>query len=193
MEELSSHNKKRVRDDSAEPELDLPEVKKLKDDLLSGFLDDSDPDAAVLDLDSVMKSFEVEITPCSSPPVEVVDLTSSDSGESKPDLGYLLEASDDELGLPPSSTVSSQGAKSDEVTELVRVSSESSGIGELWGFEDNVNIASYDSFELGVGGVNNFINDYVAFDDGLFEYSNVYVDPAEISDFSWRYETLPAE
>lgn len=189
MEELSSHNKKRVRNDSAEPELELPEVKRLKDDLLSGFLDDSDPDAAVLDLDSVMKSFEVEITPTSSPPVEVVDLTSTDSGEAQPDLGYLLEASDDELGLPPSTTVSSEEVKSDEVTELVRVSSGSSGIGDLWGFEDNVNISSYDSFELGVGGVNNLVNDYVAFDDGLFEYSNVYFDPAEISDFSWRYET----
>jgi hypothetical protein len=38
---------------------------------------------------------------CTSSPAPVVDLT-SDSGESQPELGYLLEASDDELGLPPS-------------------------------------------------------------------------------------------
>ncbi|KAJ0095253.1 hypothetical protein Patl1_16456 [Pistacia atlantica] len=171
MEELSgnTNNKKRVRDDTAVAELDSPEVKRLRDDLLSGFLDESGPDPATQELDSVMKSFQEEIA--------VVDLTSSDSGESQPNLGYLLEASDDELGLPPSSTVSCEEAKNDEVTELVRVSSGSSGIGELWAFEDH--ITSYDSFELGI--------------NGLFEYSNVYFDSSEYSDFSWRHETLPAE
>ncbi|KAJ4710531.1 Carbohydrate-responsive element-binding protein [Melia azedarach] len=186
-------NKKRVRDESAiEPEVVLPEVKRLRDDLLFGFLDESDADPAIQDLDSVMKSLQEEITASSPSQVQIVDLTTSESGESQPELGYLLEASDDELGLPPStsSTVSSEEVKNNEVTELVRVSSESSGIGELWGFEDN--IPSYDSFELGICDINN-VNDYVAFDDGLFEYSNVYFDSAEISDFSWRHETLPAE
>lgn len=192
MEELSSNTniKKRVRDDTAESELDSPEVKRLRDDLLSGFLDESDPDPATQDLDSVMKSFQEEISALSNSPVEVVDLTSSDSGESQPNLGYLLEASDDELGLPPSSTVSCEEAKNEEVTELVRVSSGSSGIGELWAFEDH--ITNYDSFELGITGINN-IGEYVGFDDGLFEYSNVYFDSSEYSDFSWRHETLPAE
>ncbi|XP_031264905.1 uncharacterized protein LOC116123251 [Pistacia vera] len=192
MEELSgnTNNKKRVRDDTAVSELDSPEVKRLRDDLLSGFLDESGPDPATQDLDSVMKSFQEEIAALSNSPVEVVDLTSSDSGESQPNLGYLLEASDDELGLPPSSTVSCEEAKTDEVTELVRVSSGSSGIGELWAFEDH--ITSYDSFELGISDINN-TGEYVGFDDGLFEYSNVYFDSSEYSDFSWRHETLPAE
>lgn len=182
--------KKRVRDDS---EHDSPEVKRLRDDLL-GFLDDSEPDQTTQDLDSVMKSLEEEISApsCSASPapapVPVVDLT-SDSGESQPELGYLLEASDDELGLPPSSS-SSEEFK--EETELVRVSSDSSGIGELWSFDDQ--ILTYDSFELGTGTGDNFDNnnsDYVAF-DGLFGYSDVYFDSSDYSDFSWRSETLPA-
>ncbi|KAF2311112.1 hypothetical protein GH714_019551 [Hevea brasiliensis] len=161
MEELI--NKKRVRE---EAELDFPEVKKIRDDLLS-ILDESDPDPTTQDLDSVMKSFEEEIS-ASSSPVVVVDLT-SDSGESQPELGYLLEASDDELGLPPSSVTSSGEENKNEVTELVRVDSvDSSENGGFWGFDDQ--IPSYDSFELGVS--ENYNAEYAAFDDGLFEYSN---------------------
>ncbi|GLT66961.1 hypothetical protein SLA2020_393000 [Shorea laevis] len=74
----------------------VPEVKKLRDDLFRG-LDDSDPDLVSLDLESVMKSFEVEISASSSSPTPVVDLT-FDSAKSQPDLGFLLEALDDELG-----------------------------------------------------------------------------------------------
>ncbi|KAL8536633.1 hypothetical protein ACS0TY_011996 [Phlomoides rotata] len=50
-----------------------------------------------------MKSFEEEIT--ASATVEVVDLD-SEFGDSRPDLGYLLGASDDELGIPSPSGVS---------------------------------------------------------------------------------------
>ncbi|KAJ4821868.1 hypothetical protein Tsubulata_026835 [Turnera subulata] len=183
MEEYG--NKKRARDESDELELVLPEVKKIREDLFD-FLDDSDPDPAVQDLDSVMKSFEKEIS-ASSSPVTVVDLT-SDSGESQPELGFLLEASDDELGLPPSS-VGSEEVRSKE-TELVRVDSgDSSGVGELWGFEDG--ISGYDSFGLGV--VDGYNNEYVAYDDGLFDYSNVCFDASEVSDYSWRLGSMSAE
>jgi hypothetical protein len=76
-------------------------VKRLREDLL-GFLDDTEADLKFQDLDSVMKSFDEEISlACTYSSVSVVDLT-SDSGESQPELGYLLEASDDKLGLPPS-------------------------------------------------------------------------------------------
>ena len=176
------NNKKRVRDDSVgSSELDSPDVKRLRENLLD-FLDDSDPNPTIQELDSLMKSFEEEI---SSSPVPVVDLT-SDSGESQPDLGYLLEASDDELGLPPSS---SEEVKNVVETELIRVSSDSSGIGEFWGFEDQ--IPSYDSFELGTGDGYNNSNAYVEF-NGLFEYSDVYFDSSDFSDPTWRHETLPA-
>lgn len=189
MEELQSH-KKRARDGSDELELDLPEVKKIRDDLLA-LLDDSDPDSLCQDLDSVMKSFEQEISASSSSPVPVVDLT-SESGESLPDLGYLLEASDDELGLPPSANNLSSGeVRGGAETELIRVdSSGSSGIGgELWGFEDQ--IPTYESFGLGVGD-SNCSSEYVGFDDSLFEYSNVCFD-SDFSDFSLRLGGVPTE
>ncbi|KAL5553188.1 hypothetical protein UlMin_040589 [Ulmus minor] len=177
--------KKRVRDDSFDSYVDSLQVKRLREDILD-FLDDSDPDPSNQDLASVMKSLEDEISAPAPAPVPVVDLT-SDSGESQPDLGYLLGASDDELGLPPSS--GEEETKFGE-TELVRVSSDSSGIGELWGFDEQ--IPSYGSFELGNGDSYNNSNDYVAF-DGLFDYSDVYFDSADCSDFSWRSETLPAQ
>ncbi|XP_015580847.1 uncharacterized protein LOC107262050 [Ricinus communis] len=177
-----SSNKKRVREDESY-ELDLPEVKRIRDDLL-GILDESDPDPANQDLDSVMKSFEEEI---SSGGVVVVDLT-SDSGESQPELGYLLGASDDELGLPPSSSASSKDQEiKNEVTELVRVDSADSAENTgFWGFEEH--IPNYDSFELGIG--ESYNTEYAAFDDGLFEYSGVCFD---YSDYSWRLGTMPAE
>ncbi|KAF7808891.1 uncharacterized protein G2W53_035634 [Senna tora] len=117
----------------------------------------------------------------------------SDSGESQPQIGYLLEASDDELGLPPppgESAVEAEGGKSEFQAELSKVSSDSSGIAEFWEFEDQ--IPSYDSFELGGGvGYNGSSTEYVAF-DGLFDHSDVYYDSAEFSE-SWRQETLPAQ
>ena len=177
------NNKKRVRDDSPDSESDSAEVKRLRENLLD-FLDDSDSVPTIQDLDSVMKSFEEEISP-----VPVVDLT-SESGESQPDLGYLLEASDDELGLLPSGNSSSEEVKKDVETELIRVSSDSSGIGEFWGFEDQ--IPSYDSFELGAGDGYNNTSEYVEF-NGLFEYSDVYFDSSDFSDPTWRHETLPAQ
>ncbi|KAF7133091.1 hypothetical protein RHSIM_Rhsim09G0108900 [Rhododendron simsii] len=194
MEELS--NKKRVRDDSDEPESDSPEVKKLRDDLL-GNLDDSDLCTTSQDLDSFMKSFEEEISssPPTPPPASVVDLT-SESGESRPELGYLLEASDDELGLPPSTTESPS-----EFAELERVPSDASGeLGELWRFDED-QIPSYDAFEFGIGGgevnfnggLNNGEYVDVAF-DGLFDYSDLGYGSYDTEDVPlWRPETTPAQ
>ncbi|XP_038885926.1 uncharacterized protein LOC120076234 [Benincasa hispida] len=165
MDNHSSSNK-RLRVDSLDSESDSPEVKRLRDDLL-GLLDDADPDPTVQDLDSIIQSFADEISPVSSPPPPPPPAT----GDSLPELGYLLLASDDELGLPPSDASTSHGGET-EVVELARASSESSGIGEIWGFEDTV--PSYEAFELGEG--ERFYNDtteYVAF-DGLFEHSDVY-------------------
>ncbi|KAJ8760760.1 hypothetical protein K2173_018720 [Erythroxylum novogranatense] len=173
------NNKKRVRDDPDELRLNSPEVKRIKD--LMGVVDDSDPDPASQDLDSVMKSFEEEISASTALPVPRVDLT-SESGESKPALVHLLEASDDELGLPPTTSLNSSSEVSkNELTDLLRVdSSESVEMGGLWGFEDQ--IPSYDSFGLAV--VEPYDTSYVAFDDGLFEYSNVCLESSEYCDFS---------
>lgn len=157
MDNRSSN--KRLRVDSPHSESDSPEVKRLREDLL-GLLDDADPDPTLQDLDSVIQSFADEISPVSS----------ATPADSLPELGYLLLASDDELGLPPSDASTSHGGET-EVGELTRASSESSGIGEIWGFEDAV--PNYEAFELGEG--ERFYNDteYVAF-DGLFEHSDVY-------------------
>ncbi|KDP29398.1 hypothetical protein JCGZ_18319 [Jatropha curcas] len=176
--------KKRVRE--VESELDLPEVKRIRDDLL-GVLDESDPDPTIQDLDSVMKSFEEEISASSSSPVVIVDLT-SDSGDSQPDLGYLLEASDDELGLPPSSVNSSGEEIKNEL--VARVDSVELAVnGGFWGFEDQ--ITSYDSFELGIG--ENYNTDYAAFDDGLFEYSNVCFDTSDVPEYPLRLGNMTAD
>lgn len=188
MEELNS--KKRVRDESAESDLDSIEVKRLRHDLLD-FLDDSDSLPLNQDLASVMKSFEEEISAVASTSttsVPVVDLT-SESGESQPDLGYLFEASDDELGLPPpgATTTGSEEVKS-MMTELMRVDSDSSGVGELWGFEDP--IPNYDTFEFGIG--DNYGGDHGSY-DGLYEYPDVYYESSEFSGSLWRPETLSAE
>ncbi|KAL2459065.1 Uncharacterized protein Fot_55083 [Forsythia ovata] len=133
----------RLELEEEEPDLliDLPEVKRLGKDLLDSLGDESEFYTANKDLDSFMKSFEEEIMGSPSPIVDVVDLKSASEEESQPDLGYLLEASDDELGLPPSAS-SPAGALCEGKAELGRVDSDSSKLGgELWGF------SNYDSFE----------------------------------------------
>lgn len=175
----------------------------MRDDFFD-FLDDNDPTLSSHDLDSVMKSLQEEISASSSAAANVDLTSSSESSESQPQIGYLLEASDDELGIPPHPNVDSVNP----TTELLHVSSDSSGIGELWEFENQIPSYEYDSFDFG-GGVefnnydnnnnnsnscngNNF-NDYVGF-DGLFDHSDVYYDSAEFTE-SWRHEneTLPAQ
>ncbi|CAA3006117.1 Hypothetical predicted protein [Olea europaea subsp. europaea] len=154
--------KKRERDGSEVPdsEIDLPEAKRLKEDLLDSLGDDeSELCTTSQDLDSFMKSFEEEIMGSPSPKVDL-----------KSDLGYLLDASDDELGLPPSKA-SPAGVLSEGNTELGRVYSDLSEFGgELW------ELPSYDSYEFGIGESENYNNsngECVAL-DGLFAYS----DPA---------------
>ncbi|XP_028100500.1 uncharacterized protein LOC114299870 [Camellia sinensis] len=133
---------------------------RLKDNLLCN-LDDLDVCTTSLDLDSFMKSFEVEII--ASPPVTVVDLTLY-SSESQPDLGFLIEASDDELGLPLLNMTTSD----EDVIELLQVSFDlSTKFCEMWRFDDQ--ILSYDLFEFGIAGVENN-GEYVPL-DGFFDYS----------------------
>lgn len=181
-----SAEKKRVRDElSDEAVLDSPEVKRLRDDLFD-VLDDSDPEPVSQDLDSVMKSFQDELSS-----VTTTTGQGSSAGETQPDLGYLLEASDDELGLPPPPSISPVPvAKEEETTEtltdLVRASSDSSGIDEIWGFEDHV--TNYGDLDFGSGVGDG--GDYVAV-EGLFEFSDDCFDSGDL--FSWRSESLPAE
>ncbi|KAL0694378.1 hypothetical protein Bca4012_061558 [Brassica carinata] len=174
-----STERKRVRDDSDDAVIESPEVKRLRDDLFD-VLDDSDPEPVSQDLDSVMKSFEDELSSTVT--------TAQGSGETQPDLGYLLEASDDELGLPPVSPVpvAKEVETTEKLTDFVRASSDSSGVGEVWGFEDH--FSSYGSLDFGSGVGDG--GDYVAV-DGLFEFSDDCFDAGDL--FSWRSESLPAE
>lgn len=184
MEHMS--RKKRVRVNSDESEFNSPEVKRLREDLLDD-LDDSEFCTMSHDFDSFMKSFEEEITasPAVATATEVVDLT-SESDESQPELGYLLEASDDELGLPPPTAVEHEAE-----IELIRVSSDSTELSNgLWELEER--IPNYDSFELGIADLvdyNASVCEYVAL-DGLFDHSDLGFGSA---DFLWRPETLPAK
>ncbi|CAN8266501.1 unnamed protein product [Cochlearia groenlandica] len=156
-----SIGKKRVRLELDDFTLDSPDVKRLRDDLF----DDSGHDSTIQDLDSVMKSFEDELSTTTT--------LGSGDGEIQPDLGYLFEASDDELGLPPPTKILAPSCEETEETviDLVRASSASS---ELCGIEDRA--TGFGSFDL---------------DDGLFEYSDGCLDSGDL--FSWLPESLPAE
>ncbi|XXG83779.1 hypothetical protein AAC387_Pa10g1459 [Persea americana] len=163
-------NKKRARVDSAES----PESKRIRSDLLD-ILDDvefsgGDRDPPVQDLATVMKILEEEIAPASA----------SDSGESQPELGYLLEASDDELGLPP--TESSSGGDVEEGFDILLGATEAVGFDEIWRFDDG--IPCYDALEIGFPGEEEMEGPVVF--EGLFEY------PDFVSDFPWRYGSVPA-
>ncbi|KZV51836.1 hypothetical protein F511_11213 [Dorcoceras hygrometricum] len=172
--------KKRLRDEGVDPAgsvvVDSPEVKRLREDLLDSLEDDEDEAQFCTggsDLDSFMKSFEKEITSDSGDAVEVVDLVSG-SEESRPELGYLLEASDDDLGLPPTES-----------------SVQKSELGpDFWGFEPGM--PGYDSDGYGFAQTENFNgvdSEYVAI-DGLFDYSDMGVGSG---DFLRRPERMPAQ
>lgn len=159
------NRKKRTRDEFGVSSSDSPEVKlarvdseanspllepdrdelvEVREDLLSIFDDSDEP--VVQGLESVIKSFEEEI----HVGVPVPDML-SDSGGSQTDLGYLLEASDDELGLPPTFAV---GEEKDAAAVAVLPAEEEGpgtvGFVEMLGFQDE--IPSYDSFEFGLVG-----------------------------------------
>lgn len=159
---------KRARDDEAAES--SPESKRVKADLLFDILDDeSEPDNT--DLDYVMRSLEEEI----SMPVAVSDLDPK-----QPDLGFLLEASDDELGLPPPAEAAEEEVSSGEVGGGGEV--EEAGFGKIW--DDEIH------WDLGVGSGED--NGGVIFDGGLFDFDGVVCGSQDLSDLTWRPEFLPA-
>ena len=98
----------------------------------------------------------------------------------QPELGFLLEASDDELGLPPA------GASS---------SSEEAGAagldGQIWGFEDEIDggFGGY-SPEAAAAAAAAAAWDDDGFDAGLFAFGD---DACGASDLAaLRHETMPA-
>ena len=160
-----------------------PVAMRIQNDLLDIF-DDSDPDPAIQDLDSVIRSFEEEILVPG--PANMM----SDSGESRPELGYLLEASDDELGLPPS--FSSGG--DEQKPETVGLETYGSGSGPVTledvglGFDDGM--LNFEPYKFAMGGEldNTVPNDFITLGGGLFES----YESGDISEFLWRPESLSA-
>lgn len=127
------------------PEMNSPETIKITEDILN-ILDDPDSDPEIQDLDSVIKSFEVEILN----PDPVTDSV---------DLDYLLGASDDELGLPPAISPSNEQPEK----KISNLDTNPPGAVENFAFVDE--LPSYDSF--GIGEDN---GDFVTL-GGLFDYS----------------------
>lgn len=177
--------------EASESGVDSPDAKQFQEDLLN-ILDESD-EQAILGLDSVMRSFEEEIL-VAAPVPTTVEATSF-PGVSQPDLGYLLEASDDELGLPPAVTPG-EGEKVGEMDLPATVGSGVvGGYDEVLGFEEQ--IPNYDSYEFGFGGdsdVSRYNSNYTDNGDfvvgGLFDFSEEITEPVDDSGLQWRTESL---
>lgn len=167
-------------DDSSEIHRDLIDILDESDNVVG------EREPAIQDLDSVIKSFEEEILAPGS------DLASEDpnipSMESS-DLRHLLEASDDELGLPPTVTPAVDDEGKPETEDFRRVGPDGIDLSNFIGFDDD--IPQYESLGYGSGvfveyggaGDDN-AGGFVTL-DGLFDYS-------EPSDILWRSESLQA-
>ncbi|KAB2001600.1 hypothetical protein ES319_D11G004700v1 [Gossypium barbadense] len=182
----------RVEPDPDDGEDNLPETRHIPEELLN-ILDDSDPvsgpDPAIQGLDSVIRSFEEEIL---IPEQVALPETVLDSGESRPELGFLFEASDDELGLPPSLPAVEVEQRFETAFDVDEGGGSGGvGFGEMMGNEFPIPI--YEPFEFGIGvdaDTNNSFHsnntgDFVAL-GGLFEPA------ADISELTWRPESLSA-
>ncbi|BAA99375.1 unknown protein [Oryza sativa Japonica Group] len=169
----NNNNNKRARD--AEDEAD--EAKRLRaEDLLDMLDDDTDAGGAAGDLASVMRSFEEEIV--------AGDVAGDVAPTTQPELGFLLEASDDELGLPPATASSSEEeAGAGEPEDAIGFG------GQIWGFEDEIGGGGYAGFALtspeavaAAAAAAEWDDD--GFDAGLFGFGD------EVS--ALRHETMPA-
>ncbi|XP_054787104.1 uncharacterized protein LOC129293262 [Prosopis cineraria] len=173
------------RVDSATTPLESPAAGGIEDALLN-ILDDSDNaaerDPTMQGLDSVIKSFEDEILAPGPDPVGSATVHESS------DLRHLLEASDDELGLPPTVTPPAEEDKPEPLTEgFSRVGPDGIDLSGFLGFEDD--IPQYEAFGYGAGvfveyGVEDNGSGFVTL-DGLFDH-------ADAGDVLWRSESLQA-
>ncbi|KAL5227608.1 hypothetical protein ABZP36_015873 [Zizania latifolia] len=174
---LSCSNNKRARD-SGEDEADAKRLRP--EDLLDMLDDDVDAASAADDLASVMRSFEEEIA-------------AGDAGDTvgatQPELGFLLEASDDELGLPPATASSSEEeAGAGEPEETIEFG------GQIWGFEDGIG-GGYVGYGLtspeaaaAAAAATEWDDD--GFDAGLFGFGDELCGPYDLA--ALRQETMPA-
>lgn len=165
---------KRSRSVSGGGGAELPDAKRLRDHILDVLNDDDDREpAAGPELVTVMKSLadEIDLLPAADP-----ELASGPVG-SLPDLGYLLGASDDELGLPPTLSDNGGGKSGKQSGGHVGVEAESIKFDDLWAFEDGGD----------GGGENQPVREDAGVFDAQFDYSDGFCDPlSEFADVPWR-------
>ncbi|WOL01172.1 hypothetical protein Cni_G09886 [Canna indica] len=174
---------KRRRHQAVEEEEDSPVAKRFRDDLLIDILDDDDG-AGEHELVSVMKSLEEEIAILPPPPSLGVSVAPN-----QPDLGYLFEASDDELGLPPPAPCSSdEGGDAPETVISIANEGDRNVIefGQIWGFADEIN--GYDGFDFSFQPEDGVVvadaaEEGMVFEGGLFDYAD---GPFDLTEISWR-------
>ncbi|XP_071739370.1 uncharacterized protein [Rutidosis leptorrhynchoides] len=163
MESLSKN--KRSRPDSDVSDSNSTESKRIRPDLLDA-LEDSEALITNPKLELFIKSFENEISNSGRDSV---------AGDFQPDLGFLFEASDDELGLPSANITPVESEKKEDVIESV----------ELDSFEYGLD---YTGGDFGVNTCNDD-DEYVKL-DGVFECTNVELGSP---DRSLVPDTLPAQ
>lgn len=172
------------------PATSSPEMKRQRrvsaEDYLFNILDEDDSTVSQeIDdgLASVMHSLEQEIrSGAGSESEQPGTVPDGDKDGSVQELGYLLEASDDELGLPPAME-ESPAALARDVAELAGADAAEAATmyGQMWGFDDEIGFGSDFGFKPDTGD-DGF--GAIGFDDvGLFDHS-------EPSDLTWR--TMPA-
>ncbi|KAI5004118.1 hypothetical protein ZWY2020_031361 [Hordeum vulgare] len=166
-----------------EVDLEGPEAeaaKRMRPEDLLDLLDDDTDAAAAGDLASVMRSLEKEIC-------------AGDLAPPQPELGFLLEASDDELGLPPAAGASSSSDDTGgwEPEEPAAVFGD-----QIWGFEDEIDGAyafggiasSPEAAAAAAAAAAEWGDD--GFDAGLFGFGDESFGPSDLAVL--RQETMPA-
>uniref|UniRef100_A0A1D1YDR1 Tegument protein VP16 n=1 Tax=Anthurium amnicola TaxID=1678845 RepID=A0A1D1YDR1_9ARAE len=210
VEWAGTNSAKRVRDESGES----PEAKRLRAAglIFLDILEDVDSSDRALaapadgDLATVLKSLEEEIAflspiPSQQPehvPAQAPSSTSaSESDESRQsDLDYLLGASDDDLGLPPTvqSSDDGEGTEADPGEDGIHGDAV---LGQIWGFEDEIP-SYYESLDFGGFGEDDAAAEVgsgveAVFDGGLFGYPDAaFYAQSDFADRSRRPESLPA-
>ncbi|CAN6451648.1 unnamed protein product [Victoria cruziana] len=160
----------------------------LEEDVVSDDVSDSESTSEEL-LNSVMRSLQDEIDGDDA-------ASKAAAAPGQPDLGYLLEATDDELGLPPAGRDDQRAGENGEGLGAVAAAAGGDVPGFLgfWDFEDGIPgfAAEEFGFPVGEGRYVDEDADGAVVLDGLFDYEDVPV-PADFSSMGlWRHESMSA-
>lgn len=193
-----SLDSKRVRLDSEiqAPDSPVPEPRVLdesnsenivREDFLDMLEEELDIEPEIQGLESVIRSLEREINLPAPAPEDLMDETLVLSEPDQIELGYLLEASDDELGLPPTASIGDGAAGSG--IETSPINSQTANLTGVLASEDEMSRFN-DSFGHEIAGGENHAGDLLTM-DGLFEYGG-YVDASDVPELQCWPESMPA-